>query len=39
MLREWEELDDEVAAGASCPMPECGTLAVAYGPRDGVGGT
>jgi len=25
---EWERLDDEVAAGSSCPMPACGTLAV-----------
>ncbi len=38
MPHEWEELDDEVAAGSSCPMPDYGTLAVAYGSRDGVGG-
>jgi hypothetical protein len=37
MSHEWEGLEDEVAAGSSCPMPDCGTLAVAYGPRDGVG--
>ena len=37
MPHEWEELDDEVAAGSSRPMPDCGTLAVAYGSRDGVG--
>ena len=37
MPHEWEELDDEVAAGSSCTMPDCGTLAVAYGSRDDVG--
>ena len=37
MPHEWEELDDEVAAGSSRPMPDCGTLAVAYGSKDGVG--
>jgi len=37
MPHEWEELDDEVAAGASCPMPDCGALAVASRATDGVG--
>lgn len=37
MSHEREELDDEVAAGPSCPMPHCGRLAVAYGSRDGSG--
>jgi len=27
---EWEELDDEVAAGAICPMPACGALVIAF---------
>lgn len=30
MPQEWDELDDEVAAGAICQMPECGTLAIAF---------
>jgi hypothetical protein len=34
---EWKELDDEGTAGAICPMPDCGALAVAYGATDGVG--
>jgi hypothetical protein len=33
MPHEWEERDDEVAAGAICLMPHCGALAVAYGQR------
>jgi hypothetical protein len=37
MPHEWEELDDEVAAGAICRMPDCGALTVAYGATDGVG--
>ena len=36
MPDDWEE-HDEVAAGSSCPMPDCGTLAVAYRSADGVG--
>ncbi len=24
MAHGWEELDDEVAAGSSCPKPDCG---------------
>jgi hypothetical protein len=27
---EWKELDDEVAGGAICPMPECGALVIAF---------
>jgi hypothetical protein len=27
---EWEDLANEVAAGAVCPMPECGALAIAF---------
>jgi hypothetical protein len=27
---EWEELDDEMASGAICPMPECGALVIAF---------
>jgi hypothetical protein len=30
MPHEWGERDDEVAAGAICPMPECGALVVAF---------
>ena len=30
MPHEWEELGDEVAAGAICPMPECGALVLAF---------
>jgi hypothetical protein len=30
MPGECEEFEDEVAAGAICPMPECGTLAIAF---------
>ncbi len=30
MQHEWEELDDEVAVGAVCPMPECGALVIAF---------
>jgi hypothetical protein len=30
MPHEWDEPDDEVAAGAICPVPDCGALAVAY---------
>jgi hypothetical protein len=38
MPHEWEDHDDELAAGSSCPMPACGTLAVAYGSRHDVEG-
>ena len=27
---EWEKHDDEVAAGAICPMPQCGALVIAF---------
>ena len=30
MPHEWEELDDELAAGAICPMPDCGALVIAF---------
>jgi len=30
MPHEWGARDDEVAAGAICPMPECGALVVAF---------
>ena len=35
MLDDWDEHDD-IAAGSSCPMPNCGELAVAYRSTDGV---
>jgi len=37
MPREWEEPDNEVVSGSSCPVPECGALAVAYGRPDQAG--
>ncbi len=37
MLHDWEERDDEVVAGAVCPQPDCGALAVAYRPPDCTG--
>ena len=37
MPDDWDEPDDVVAAMSSCPMPDCGALAVAYGSTDGVG--
>jgi hypothetical protein len=33
---DWDERDDEVAAGAKCPTPDCGGLAISYRPSDGV---
>jgi len=33
MSHEWEESDD-VAAGAICPVPDCGALTVAYRSAD-----
>ena len=36
MPDDWDEHDD-IAAGSSCPMPNCGELAVAYRSTDGVG--
>jgi predicted RNA-binding Zn-ribbon protein involved in translation (DUF1610 family) len=35
MPDDWDEHDD-IAAGSSCPMPNCGELAVAYRSTDGV---
>lgn len=37
MPYDWEEHDDEVAAGAICPEPDCGALAFAYRSTDLVG--
>jgi hypothetical protein len=36
MPDDWDEHDD-VATGSSCPMPDCGALAVTYRSADGVG--
>ncbi len=33
MRHEWEERDDEVAAGAICPIPDCGAIGVAFRPK------
>jgi len=30
MLHEREECDEAVAAGAICPMPDCGALVIEY---------
>jgi hypothetical protein len=37
MPDDWDEHDDVVAAGAICPMPDCGALVVAYTPPDRAG--
>lgn len=37
MLDEWAERDGEVAAGAICPIPDCGALAIAFRKTDGIG--
>jgi hypothetical protein len=37
MLHDLEEFDDVVAAGAICPMPDCGALTLAYWSADDVG--
>ena len=34
MPDNWDEPDNDVAAGSSCPVPECGALVVAYRPPD-----
>ena len=34
MPDDWDEHDDVVAAGSSCPVPDCGALAVACRPPD-----
>jgi hypothetical protein len=31
MLNDWYEHDNDVASGSSCPISDCGALAVAYG--------
>ena len=36
MADDWDEHDEVVAAGSSCPMPDCGALVVAYRSADGV---
>ena len=37
MSHDWDEGDDEVAAGANCPMPDCRALVVSYRSSDNVG--
>ena len=37
MPDDWDEHDDVVAAGASCPVPDCGALAIAYRSMEDVG--
>jgi hypothetical protein len=34
MSHDCDECDDEVAAGANCPVPDCGALVVSYRPSD-----
>jgi len=34
MLHEWKEEVDLRAAGATCPMPECGALVITYETAD-----
>ncbi len=34
LLREWKEEVELRAAGATCPMPKCGALAISYEPVD-----
>jgi len=34
MSHDWEESDDAVVAGATCPMSDCGALVLAYRPPD-----
>ncbi len=36
MLRDWKEEVDLKAAGATCPMPNCGALAISYEPSDSI---
>lgn len=36
MSHDWDERNDEVAAGANCPMPDCGALALSYRPSDSI---
>ena len=35
MSRDWDERNDALAAGANCPMPDCGALAISYEASDG----
>jgi len=37
MSDNWDKHDEEVAAGASCPVRECGALAVVYDSSDCAG--
>ena len=37
MRHDWEERDDDVAEGATCPIQGCGVLVVAYRPPDFTG--
>jgi len=30
MPHDWEQREDVIAAGTTCPMPDCGALAIAY---------
>jgi hypothetical protein len=32
MLDDWDERAEVVAAGSICPVPDCGALAISYGP-------
>lgn len=36
MPYDWDERDDEVAAAAICPVPECGALAITHRSTDGM---
>jgi hypothetical protein len=36
MAYEWDQRDD-IAAGSSCPKPDCGAMAVAYRSADDAG--
>jgi len=33
MRDDWEQRVDEVAAGAICPIPECGGIGIAFRPK------
>ena len=37
MPGNWDEQEDVVAAGAGCPIPDCGVLAVTYRLTEGAG--
>jgi hypothetical protein len=34
--REWDEADSVVAAGAVCPVPQCGSMVITYHPADSI---